>query len=132
MGKLLNLATLAAAAAGVAYYLEKKGILKVTNTVDENGSREIGVKFETPEKPLTETVKEDLKAAQDTVTEKANELVNAAKAKFEELKEEGEGLTEELDEKLEEVKEEVAAEVDEVEKDIDDLLKDLDNDELKL
>ena len=81
---------------------------------------------------VTETVKEDLKAAQDAVTEKANELVNTAKAKFEELKEEGEGLTEELDEKLEEVKEEVSTEVDEVEKDIDDLLKDLDNDELKL
>ena len=65
MGKLLNLATLAAAAAGAAYYLEKKGILKVTNTVDENGAREFSVKLETPEKPLTETVKEDLRSAQD-------------------------------------------------------------------
>ena len=132
MGKLLNLATLAAAAAGAAYYLEKKGILKVTNTVDENGSREFSVKFETPEKPLSETVKEDLRSAQDMVTEKANEFVNTAKAKFEEMKEEGEELGEELGEALEEAKEKVETDVSAVEKDIDDLLKELDDNELKL
>lgn len=132
MGKLLNLATLAAAAAGAAYYLEKKGILKVTNTVDENGSREFSVKLETPEKPLSETVKEDLRSAQDMVTEKANEFVNTAKAKFEEMKEEGEELGEELGEALEEAKEKVETDVSAVEKDIDDLLKELDDNELKL
>ena len=121
MGKLTNLATLAALAAGAGYYLGKKGILKVVNKVDENGAREFSVKYEAPEKPLAETVKEDLKVAADTVTEKANEFVNAAKGKFEEV-----------EEAFEEAKEEVEEKAEDISKDIDDLLKELDDKDLGL
>ena len=128
MGKLFNLATVAAAVGGAAYYLNKKGILKVTNNVDEEtGSREFGIKYEAPEKPLADTVKEDLKTAADTLTEKANELVGQAKAKVDEVMEETG-----LDDALEELGEKVEEEGKEVEKDIDELLKDLENNDLDL
>ena len=132
MGKLTNLATLAALAAGAGYYLGKKGILKVVNKVDENGSREFRVKYEAPEKPLAETVKEDLKVAADAVTEKANEFVSAAKGKFEELAEEVPELKEEVEETFEGAKEEVEEKVEDISKDIDDLLKELDDKDLGL
>lgn len=132
MGKLTNLATLAALAAGAGYYLGKKGILKVVNKVDENGTREFSVKYEAPEKPLAETVKEDLKVAADTVTEKANEFVNAAKGKFEELAQEAPELKEEVEEAFEEAKEEVEEKAEDISKDIDDLLKELDDKDLGL
>lgn len=132
MGKLTNLATLAALAAGAGYYLGKKGILKVVNKVDENGSREFSVKYEAPEKPLAETVKEDLKVAADVVTEKANEFVSAAKGKFEELTEEVPELKEEVEEVFEGAKEEVEEKVEDISKDIDDLLKELDDKDLGL
>lgn len=132
MGKLTNLATLAALAAGAGYYLGKKGILKVVNKVDENVTREFSVKYEAPEKPLAETVKEDLKVAADTVTEKANELVNAAKGKFEELAQEAPELKEEVEEAFDEAKEEVEEKAEDISKDIDDLLKELDDKDLGL
>ncbi|MBQ8994404.1 MAG: hypothetical protein IJ091_01175 [Oscillospiraceae bacterium] len=132
MAKLLNLATLAAAAAGAAYYLEKKGILKVTNKVGEDGSREIGLKIETPEKPLTDTVKEDLKTAADRVTEKANELVTTAKGKFDELTEESSEIEAEVQEVVEDVKEAVEEKAEDISKDIDELLKELDDEDLGL
>ena len=132
MAKLLNLATLAAAAAGAAYYLEKKGILKVTNKVDENGSREFSVKFEAPEKPIVDTVKEDLKTAADAVTEKTNEFVNAAKGKFEELTEQAEELEEKAEDIVEGVKAEAEETKEDITKDIDDLFKELDDSDLGL
>lgn len=132
MAKLFNLATLAAAAAGAGYYLAKKGVIKFINEVDENGNREIKVKYEAPEKPLAETVKEDLKTAADTVTEKANELVNAAKGKIDELAEEGAELKEEVEEAFEGAKEEVEEKAEDISKDIDELLKELDDSDLGL
>lgn len=132
MAKLGNLATLAALAAGAGYYLGKKGILKVINKVDENGSREFSVKYEAPEKPLAETVKEDLKAATDMVTEKANEFVTAAKGKIEELEAEVPELKEEVEEVFEGAKEEVEEKAEDISKDIDELLKELDDKDLGL
>ena len=132
MAKLFNLTTLAALAAGAGYYLGKKGIIKVINKVDDNGSREFSLKYEAPEKPLTETVKEDLKTAADVVTEKANELVTAAKGKIEELVEEVPEVEEEVKEAFEEAKEEVEEKAEDISKDIDDLLKELDDKDLGL
>lgn len=117
MGKLSSLVTALAAVVGSAYYLEKKGILKITNEVKEDGSREIGLKIEKPEKPLSETIREDLKNTADEINEKANEFVSRAKEKTDEF----------LDETgLDDLIEDLDNDVTEAEKDINELLDELD------